>query len=324
MRRLREGNAQGLAEWEEFARARWSTALGQREVSGPSTFIRRVEEGLAQVRGDLRSSRRSHRGSARPCALLRRDRARRRAAAPPCSRCGGSPGATTGIATRSRSTCASPPCPCPAPPDKRLYELKVQSRYGQLRRALVFFSGAADVVYSSQHVARMSQNVHVPTSTLVRRLGLVFLVLFFVFLDLVFQIRRHISAAIEAAIHAPAPAHHGHGAPPAPEGLADKYLGTALGFAVWLAIYGSIYLALLLLAAAALPDQRAPAPARCSPTRRAIMERIHGAHVAELARWAADYGRSLDSAVELTAPPRRGAHRPLRPPPPAAHRRARR
>ena len=59
VRRLREGNAQGLAEWEEFAKGRWSMALGQKEVSGPSTFIRRVEEGLGQVRTDLHESRQS-------------------------------------------------------------------------------------------------------------------------------------------------------------------------------------------------------------------------------------------------------------------------
>ena len=54
--RLREGNAQGLAEWEAFAKERWSTALGQADISGPSTFIRRVEEGLALVRRDLRAA----------------------------------------------------------------------------------------------------------------------------------------------------------------------------------------------------------------------------------------------------------------------------
>src|SRR5580693_8915690 len=54
VRRLREGNAQGLADWEAFAKERWSLALGQGEIHSPSTFIRRVEEGLAQVRTDLR------------------------------------------------------------------------------------------------------------------------------------------------------------------------------------------------------------------------------------------------------------------------------
>src|SRR5262249_17829653 len=140
-----------------------------------------------------------------------------------------------------------PAVPLPRPPDKSLYELKVRSRYGVLRRALVFFSGVADVVYSSQHVARMSQNVHVSASTLVRRLGLVFLVLFFVFLDMVFQIRRHISAAIDASLDPPV--HHAvhagaHAAAATPAAHHDpSMLSTVLGFGAWLAIYGSISLA---------------------------------------------------------------------------------
>src|SRR6185437_15717373 len=148
--------------------------LGQKEVSSPSTFIRRVEEGLAQVRGDLRSSRRSI------ADLLGR------ALSPGGAAAADGPATVLSLRRLTRRDDKDryevsvdlrfPAVPMPRPPDKRLFELKVGSRYSQLRRALVFFSGAADVVYSSQHVARMSQNVHVPTSTLVRRLGLVFLV----------------------------------------------------------------------------------------------------------------------------------------------------
>jgi len=204
VRRLAEGNARDLADWEEFAGARWALVLGKTEISGPSTFIRRVEEGLGQVRADLRSSRRSLEelfagalsspqgapGSVEPKVTvlsLRR-----------LTRKGAEERYDVTIDLRF------PPVTMPRAPDKKLYELKIKSRYGVVRRALVFFSGAADVVYSSQHVARMSQNVHVPTSTLVRRLSLVFLVLFFVFLDLGFHIRRQISEAIEAAL-LPAP-----------------------------------------------------------------------------------------------------------------------
>ena len=81
----------------------------------------------------------------------------------------------------------------PKAPDKRLFELNVRSRYGFWRRALVFFSGAADVVYSSQHVAKMSQNVHVPIGVLVRRLVLVFLVILVVLVDWVFGLRAQLA-----------------------------------------------------------------------------------------------------------------------------------
>ena len=186
IRRLRDGNAQGLADWEAFAKERWSVSLGKDEINSPSTFIRRVEEGLSQVPSDLRTSRQSMEEllahalakpneDPAPVTVLSLRRLTGREADPRYE-----------VTVDLRF----PRVVVPRAPDRKLYELSVRSRYGTLRRALVFFSGAADVVYSSQHVARMSQNVHVPTSTLIRRLSLVFLVLFFVFLDLAFQIRR--------------------------------------------------------------------------------------------------------------------------------------
>jgi hypothetical protein len=299
VRRLREGNAQGLAEWEEFAKGRWSTALGQKEVSSPSTFIRRVEEGLVQVRGDLRQSRRSI-----------EELFTRALAENPTGPRGPKP--TTVLSLRRLTPKGDqeryevavdldfPPLGAPRPPDRKLYELNVRSRYGGLRRALVFFSGVADVVYSSQHVARMSQNVHVPTSTLVRRLSLVFLVLFFIFLDLTFSIRRGISASIEAAIHPQAhhAAHHAARAA-APESGFDHAVGTVLGFAVWLAIYGSISLAFYLLVRRRYQTSVNRLHRMLADEKQA-MDRIHARHLLDLVRWGGELGRSLDSAMDLT------------------------
>src|SRR5262245_41886769 len=145
VRRLNEGNAQGLAEWEEFAKERWSAALGQKEVQSPSTFIRRVEEGLGQVRGDLRSSRRSLE------ELFTKALASGKAAPadqPPAAVL--SLRRLTPKKDQERYEVAVdlrfPAVSAPRPPDRRLYELNVRSRYGPIRRALVFFSGVADVV----------------------------------------------------------------------------------------------------------------------------------------------------------------------------------
>ncbi len=316
VRRLREGNAQGLAEWEEFAKARWSTALGQKEVSSPSTFIRRVEEGLAQVRGDLRSSRRSI------ADLLGR------ALSPGGAAAADKPATVLSLRRLTRRDDKDryevsvdlrfPAVPMPRPPDKRLFELKVGSRYSQLRRALVFFSGAANVVYSSQHVARMSQNVHVPTSTLVRRLGLVFLVLFFVFLDLLFKNppahlgrdrgghpRPHARAPRRRAPGAPGPRGPVPRHPPRLRSV-DRHLRVDLP-------------RLLLLPAPALRDQRAEAPG--DARRRGAH---HAADPPRAPGRAHALGRRLRAEPRQRrgsdAPPRGGAHRPLRPPPPAAHR----
>jgi hypothetical protein len=299
---MREGNAADLAAWEELARSCWANALGHPDVSGPSTFIRRVEEGLTQVRGDLRQGRRSLE------SLLVDALASGKGAPPGAER-------ATVLSLRRLSPGRGderydvtldlrfPAVPVPRPPDKRLYELKVKSRYGLVRRALVFFSGAADVVYSSQHVAMMSQNVHMPTSVLVRRLSLVFLIVFFVFLDMVFKIRRAISAEIEAFLWEPVhhAAHHGAHLPAAPaadDGL-HAALGTVLGFGVWLAIYGSIYLAIYFairrryqVSVRRLKGMLAEEPE--------TLVKIHQRHLSELVRWGAEYGRSLDGAVEIT------------------------
>ena len=306
VKRLRDGNAAGLAEWEQFARARWAAVLGPKEIQSASTFIRRVEEGLAQVKGDLRSGRKSIEelftralagGKGTPpgqeaatVLSLRRLTAK-----------GGDERYEVKVDLRFSAV------PLPRPPDKNLYELKVRSRYGALRRALVFFSGAADVFYSSQHVARMSQNVHVPASTLVRRLGLVFLVLFFVFLDMAFQIRRHISAAIEVSLHPLPPVHHAavhagaaHAAAAAvPAAQSGSMLSTVLGFGAWLAIYGTISLGFYLWVRRKyqthMRDLR-----KMQGEEAQRMQGLHRKNLSDLLRWAADYGRSLDGAVDLT------------------------
>jgi hypothetical protein len=291
VRRLREGNATELTAWEESARRRWSSALGMAEISGPSTFIRRVEEGLGQVRSDLRQSRRSIED------LFTGALASGRAAPSDAPR-------TTVLSLRRLTHRANeearlevaidlrfPSVPPPRPPDRALYELKVKSRYGLVRRALVFFSGVADVVYSSQHVALMSQNFHVPTSVLVRRLSLVFLVLFVVIVDMIFHVRRAISGAILAWLTGGP--HHGP-----PSGF-ESFLGTALGFGVWLAIYGSIYLVLYFSI-----RRRYQVNVRrlrlMAAGEAEAMQAIHRRHLADLVRWGAEYGRSLDSAVEIT------------------------
>jgi hypothetical protein len=295
VQRLRDGNAAQTTAWEELARSCWANALGRPEISGPSTFIRRVEEGLAQVRGDLRQSRRSleklliealsrtgapgSSGRVKVLSLRRLTPARREA----------DEHYEIGVELRF------PALSVPRPPDRRLYELKVKSRYGFFRRALVFFSGAADVVYSSQHVARMSQNVHVPASVLVRRLSLVFLIVLVVFLDMGFQIRKGISAAIQAWLWPPVR----HAARASADGSMQEVLGTLLGFGVWLAIYGSIYLALFFAIRRRYQVNVRRLESMAS-TREQAMDQIHRRHVAELVRWGGEYGRSLDRAVEIT------------------------
>ncbi|MEO7331968.1 MAG: hypothetical protein ABI193_25550 [Minicystis sp.] len=293
--RLREGNEAALAEWEDFARTCWANALGKAEVANATTFIRRVEEGLGRLRSDLKSSRKSieellthalSAGTSSPkrgtIFSLRR---------------------LTGSDTEERLSVEMDlrfsAVTLPRPPDKRLYELKVASRYSLLRRALVFFSGAADVVYSSQHVAMMSQNVHLPTSVLVRRLSLVFLVLAVVAIDIVFGVRTWLGAVINGWINGPPPA-AGQAAKQATEGgVLGDHLGSILAFGAWMAAYGVIYLLLYFL----IRRRYQVSVRRLREMMVAEGERmrgIHKRHHGDLLRWGRAYGRSLDSAVEIT------------------------
>src|SRR5262249_45825570 len=72
-----------------------------------------------------------------------------------------------------------------------------------------------------------------------------------------------------------------------------------LGFAVWIAIYGSISLA-IYLSVRRRYEVSVRRLKQMLADEAVIMQRIYRGHLAELARWSAEDGRSLDSAVELT------------------------
>src|SRR5262249_38995219 len=112
--------------------------------------------------------------------------------------------------------------------------------------------------------------------------------------------REHISALIEAAL-LPAPAHHhvAHGHAPAPADGTTHWLGIVLGFGVWLAIYGSIYLAFYFSVRRRYETSMRRLRQMLADDAT-VMQKIHRRHLAELGRWAGEYGRSLDSAMDLT------------------------
>ncbi len=288
-------SAAEIVAWAEFTRGCWKNALGGVDVADASDFIDRVEESFARLRGDMKSTRRSleellgnaltTRGpDGKPIVLSLRRIA------------GSDPEARVEVQMDLTFATGSPP----RPPDRGLYALKSRSRYGFFRRALVFFSGAADVVYSSHHVALMSQNVHVPTSVLVRRLSLVFLILAVVLVDIVFGVKRWLAGVIDGWLHEPA-AHGAGGAITAgAEGdFFSHHLGPLLAFGLWMAAYGALYLVLYFLI-----RRRYQANIRrlkeMSEGEAAAMKAIYRRHLGDLVRWGRAYGRSLDSAVEIT------------------------
>lgn len=291
---LERSSAAVIAEWASFTRTCWKNALDGAEVEDASDFIDRVEESLTRLRGDMLATR-------RPLEGLLGDALTTRAPE----------GATTVLSLRRISgpdpevrvtvkmDLSFPSVSPLRPPDRSLYALESRSRYGLLRRALVFFSGAADVVYSSQHVALMSQNVHVPTSMLVRRLSLVFLILAVVLVDIVFGVKRWLAGVIDGWIHEAASAPVGNAVNAVKEGdFFSRNLGQILAFAVWMAVYGAIYLVVYFLM-----RRRYQVNVRrlkeMAEGEAAAMKSIYRRHLGDLVRWGRAYGRSLDSAVEI-------------------------
>lgn len=284
-----------IAEWAAFTRTCWKNALGGADVEDAADFVASVEESLSRLRDDMRTTRRPLEGLLGDALTTRAPEGTatvlslRRISGP-------DPDATVTVTMDLAFAAVSPP----RPPDRSLYALESRSRYGLLRRALVFFSGAADVVYSSHHVALMSQNVHVPTSVLVRRLALVFLILAVVLVDIVFGVKRWLAGVIDGWIHDPLPARVGNLARSANEGdFFSRNLGQILAFGVWMAAYGAIYLLLYLLL-----RRRYQVNVRrlkeMVEGEAAAMKSIYRRHLGDLVRWGRAYGRSLDSAVEIT------------------------
>lgn len=295
MAELARSNVAVVDAWNAFTRTCWKNALGGADVDDASDYIDRVEERLARLRGDMTSTR-------RPLEVLLGDALTTRA---PDGKAtvlslrrvaGPDPEAKIAVTMDLRFPTVSPP----RPPDRSLYALVARSRYGLFRRALVFFSGAADVVYSSHHVALMSQNVHVPTSVLVRRLSLVFLILAVVLVDIVFGVKHRLAGLIDGWLHEPAAAHAGNAVATAAEGdFFASNLGAILAFGLWMAAYGALYLLLYFLL-----RRRYQVNVRrleeMAAGEAAAMKAIYRRHLGDLVRWGRAYGRSLDSAVEIT------------------------
>ncbi|MCA9620660.1 MAG: hypothetical protein KC731_16670, partial [Myxococcales bacterium] len=225
--------------WDDFAAAAWRVARGpaaldEGEVQGPDAYADAVEAELSasvdavEARRPVRdvileTLKRTRRGDVLHHVVEVPSRRDERARA---------------------SLCIDPPLVAepPAPPEDA-FTLDVKSRYGFWRRALVFVLGAADVVYSSRHVARMSQNAQVPTGVILRRLSLVVVILGAIVVDIAFSLRARLIDWVDAALGPPP---HLAGSLGTLGEWIDPHLGAAIALTGWLAVYGAIYFGLFL------------------------------------------------------------------------------
>ena len=288
LRALSEREAKSLGEFEQNADASWSAADAAKLVAKepPDVYVRRIEANLEEVRELLTTSEHEATSSfvaavskgeqpEKPLLLLRVPRLEEKA-------------------EKIHLTFDFPkPRPLLAPAEG-LYALELRSRYGLLPRALAFFLGAADVVYSTHHVARMGQSGHVPTGLILRRLSLVAVVLGAVLLDIALGARPwliEVAATQLAGFHVPA-------ALPFASAI-QGHLATLVGLGVWLAAYGALYFGLYLFL-----RRRSHAHLRQLTRMRAErllqVEAMENARRQELATWATAYGATLDGHVHTS------------------------
>jgi hypothetical protein len=286
--RIAAGQARRVGEFDRFAEGVWKAVPDAMGAESLGSYVARADEILRDVRRSLRTSRASIQELAMEAAAGDTDRTARGTAL-------SFPRTSSGEVREVGWEITVPPLLATRRLDPHLYALKTASRYGFWRRALVFFAGIADVVYSAQHVAVMSQNPHAPTGVLVRRLSLVLLLVVMIMTDLVFGLRKSISALIEDH----------HGAPDLSSlgetgTFLSAHFGTIAGVVLWTAALSLVYFA------AALAVRRR---SRLWQKKLAAMKEREEEQLAslarereeQLARWIEGFTASLDRAVDLGA-----------------------
>lgn len=286
--RIAASQARRVDAFDRFAEGVWRAvpdAMGAESLGG---YVARADELLRDVRRSLRTSRASIRALAMDAAASPSDRTARGTAL-------SYPRTGTGAVREVRWEIAIPPLLATRRLDPQLYTLKTKSRYGFWRRALVFFAGIADVVYSAQHVALMSQNPHAPTGVLVRRLSLVLLLVVLILSDLALGLRKMLSAWIEDRYGAPDLGAFGDAG-----AFVSAHFGTLAGVVLWTAALSLVYFtAAVLVRRSSRQWQKRLSAMRAGEGAR--LAAMHAEREEQLARWLDGFTESLDRAVDLGA-----------------------
>ncbi|MAQ16464.1 MAG: hypothetical protein CMN30_16935 [Sandaracinus sp.] len=282
LERLREEANTTVVRWDQGADASWSEAALSDQGATPTDYVDRVEAKLRSIEEELRSGHHAvkdlfakavvgeeHPES--PVQILAVPRLK-------------GPARKVFLALRFA------PIPDPEVPDESIFQLEVRSRYGFGRRLLAFVFGAADVVYSSQHVVRMSQDPKVPPGVLLRRISLVLLILLALLVDMGFGIRPRLHDWVEGYLI------RNMGME---EGFIRDALSNSAALGLWLVVYGGLYMGLYLF----LRWRSGRYLGRLEEMRKHFADQvadIRDQHLQDLDRWAHEYAGTLDDAAALT------------------------
>ncbi len=282
-----------LPEWDEFAAKCWRVVRADGNATGfhgPEAYVDHVETVLANALHGAQSSR----VALKPLLQQVVETSSTEAEQPTVHEVLRVPIGAQAAPLTASLRLAPPRLDEPEPVESSLYELNIKSRYSFIRRALVFCAGIADVVYSSQHIAKMSQYSHVPLGIIIRRLSLVVLLVTGIILEVVVGLRSRLEPLLQE---------HVLSQWAWTRGLDDKLGGNLASVAMlllWTGTIASIYFTLFLLLRRrhrkrlkALEQLQRDQPRRLADIRQK--------HLTELVSWAEGYGQTLDAAVELTA-----------------------
>ncbi len=278
LEKLRERADTTVVRWDQGADASWSETAGE-EAPAPSDYVRRVEHELRVFEEKLEKGPEPIRNAL--VQAVREDQEPEEITVLRIPQREAEPLAVT----LSLDFPMVPDPPVPAPESLRL---EIRSRYGVLRRSLAFFLGVADVVYSSRHLVRMTQNPRAPMGIVMRRMSLVLLILVALLVDIGFGIRRQLMALAEQEL------------PKYVElsGWMADWVPSMVALGAWLAAYGVLYVGLYLFLRwrsgrhlRHLRQLQANLPEHIADVR--------DRHLEELYRWTREYGATLDDAAEL-------------------------
>ncbi len=269
-----------VVRWDQGAASTWSASAGASGDGSPADFVRRVEGRLDRLERDLRASLTPIGRSFMQALMDEHEPLHVTVLRVP---------RLEGLPRSIGLTLDFPQVPEPVLPPAETFALEVRSRYGFGRRVLAFFLGAADVVYSSQHVTRMAQNPKAPLGVLFRRLSLVLLVLLALGIDLTLDARTRLVSWAETWT----------GSALAPPDWLAPVLPSVVGLGVWFASYGLLYAGLFLFLRWR-SGRHMTALRDLEETFADDVDDLRDTHLEALRRWGEGYARTLDDATQLT------------------------
>lgn len=278
---------QVVPEWDSFSAAAWRVARGPKargDMASPEAYIDALEEDLAEIAEQCQGQPRALADFFQE-AVAQAEPSQQTVLEIADDSLVGSARVQLNLPALGVAT--------PSPPEPSLFRLHIQSRYSFFRRAIVFFAGVADVVYSSSHIAQLSQHAHLSLGTVLRRMSLIFLLVVAIVLEVALDMRKGLEELLRLRVLADAS--WPHALPPAIQGQLPAILALLLWTLSVAVIYFGTYTVIRRRHRANIAELK-----RLESGQESRLQALRKKHMVELKSWCSDYGHNLDAALELS------------------------